>query len=95
MSTANTHSLKPNGNGQGKDNSFKTQSKTIFNFLLEHTATNTMVSKATGIPQKNICRIKRDLEKKGLLQEVQQRLCKITGHKAFYLTTNKDLFLTR
>lgn len=78
--------------GHNEDNDFKTQTKIIFRFLLKHTATNTMTSKATGIPQKNICRIKRNLEKKGLLRELERKLCKVTGHKASYLTTNKELF---
>jgi hypothetical protein len=79
-------------NGQGKNNGFKTQTKIIFNYLLDHTATNTMASIITGVPQKNICRIKRNLEKEGLLQEVERKLCEKTGHRASYLTTNKLLF---
>lgn len=80
----------PKGHNKGKD--FNTQTKIIFLYLLEFTATNTMISKATGIPQKNICRIKRNLEKQGLLQEMERKLCKETGHRASYLTTNKKLF---
>ena len=34
----------------------KTQLKTIFHYLQEYTATASMISKATGIPQKNICK---------------------------------------
>ena len=37
--------------GQGKNKSFKSQEKTIFHFLLKNTATNTMISYATGIAQ--------------------------------------------
>jgi hypothetical protein len=88
MKSKENHSPK----GQSKGNDFKTQTKIIFRYLLKFTATNTMTSKATGIPQKNICRIKRNLEKKGLLQEVERKLCKVTGHRASYLTTNKELF---
>jgi len=50
-----------------------------------------MVSAATGIPQKNICRYKRDLEKAGLLFEVEKKLCRQTGFRAWYLTTNSEL----
>jgi hypothetical protein len=53
-----------------------------------------MVSFATGIPQKNITRYKRDLEKAGKLFEVEKKLCKQTGFRAWYLTTNPDLFPT-
>ncbi|MDI5897017.1 hypothetical protein, partial [Flavobacterium yafengii] len=41
---------------------FTNQEKTIFHYLKNHTATASMVSKSTGIPQKCICRYKRDLE---------------------------------
>ncbi|RTY81881.1 hypothetical protein EKL99_11120 [Flavobacterium sp. ZB4P23] len=76
----------------GKDTNPKNQEKTIFDFLQNHTATASMVSKATGIPQKCICRYKRDLEQRGLLFEVERKLCKLTSFKAWYLTTNPDLF---
>ena len=75
---------------QGKTTSFKGQLKTIFQYLKKHVATASMVSVATGIPQKNICRYKRDLEKAGRLWETKKGLCKQTGFKAWYLTTNAD-----
>lgn len=71
-----------------KTNVKTTQEKIIFQFLHENTATASMVSKSTGIPQKNICRIKRNLEQRGLLQEVAKRKCKVTGFSGWYLTTN-------
>ncbi len=86
------HKDKHNPKGHGIGKGFSKQAKTIFNYLETNTATNTMVSKATGIPQKNICRIKRSFELLGMLQEVERRFCKITGHRASYLTTNKALF---
>ncbi len=66
------------------------QQQTIFQYLQENTATASMLSDATGIPQKNICRYKRDLEKAGRLWEVEKKLCKKTGFKAWYLTTNPE-----
>lgn len=75
---------------QSQDNHFISESKTIFQFLYNHNATASMVSTATGIPQKNICRYKRDLEKAGRLWEIEKKLCKQTGFKAWYLTTNPD-----
>lgn len=77
-------------NKQSKDNDFKTQLKTIFEYLQEHIATASMVSDATGIPQKNICRYKRDLELAGRLWEIEKKLCKKTGFRAWYLTTNPE-----
>ena len=71
---------------------FANQSKRYFQYLQTHIATNSMVSKATGIPQKNLTRYKREFEKKGLLKEVCRKLCRLTGFRASYLTTNSDLF---
>jgi len=92
--SSNTHTPETFVFSQNKDKTkapFKTQEKTIFHFLQHHTATASMVSKYTGIPQKNICRYKRDLEQRGLLFEVEKKLCKVTGFRAMYLTTNKNL----
>ncbi|HRP60489.1 MAG TPA: hypothetical protein PK833_09445, partial [Vicingus sp.] len=82
-------------NKQSKDNDFKTQLKTIFEYLQEHIATASMVSDATGIPQKNICRFKRDLELAGRLWEIEKKLCKKTGFRAWYITTNPELKPTK
>ena len=76
--------------GWNKNRHSKSQLKTIFQYLEEHIATTSMVSAATGIPQKNICRYKRDLEKTGRLWEIEKNLCKNTGFKAWYLTTSPD-----
>mgnify|MGYP003662894463 CR=1 FL=1 len=78
------HSIK------GKDTDHKSQLKTIFHYLEKHTATASMLSAATGVPQKNICRYKRDLEKAGQLWEIEKKSCKHTGFKAWYVTTNPD-----
>lgn len=75
---------------QGKDKLKPTQQQTIFHYLKCHIATNTMVSMATGIPQKNICRYKRDMEKAGILWEIEKKPCKVTGFRAWYLTTDED-----
>lgn len=85
------HDNRPNKR-QAKDTNKANQLKTIFHYLQNHIATNTMVSEATGIPQKNICRYKRDLENAGLLAEVKKGYCQITKHWAYYLTTNPKYF---
>lgn len=79
-------------NCKSKDAHKTTQLKTIFNYLQNHIATNTMVSNATGVSQKNICRFKRDLEQMGLLVEVKKEYCKATNHLAWYLSTNPKHF---
>ena len=87
-STNPVKSLKPESI---KDNTRSTQIKTIFQYLQEHTATASMVTDATGIPQKCITRYKRDLEKAGLLWEIVKKQCKKTGCKAWYISTNPEL----
>ena len=81
-------------NDNGKYNQHHSQLKTIFHYLKENIATASMISKKTGIPQKCITRYKRDLEKKNLLFELYKKECKVTGFKAWYLTTNKEIFVT-
>lgn len=71
---------------QYKDTSHQTQLKTIFAFWQNNIATASMVSNATGIPQKCITRYKRDLENKGLLWEIEKKDCLFTGYKAWYIT---------
>lgn len=77
---------------QEQDNNKGTQLITIFNYLQNHIATASMVTDATGVPQKCFTRYKRDLEKLGLLAEVKKTYCKKTKHLAWYLTTNENHF---
>jgi len=76
---------------QYKDNHFKNQLETVRVYLYLHTATAAMVVRATGIPHKNLCRYKRELEKAGVLKEVYKDICRATGFKASYLTTNPTI----
>jgi hypothetical protein len=76
-----------------KDKYFGTQLKTIFEYWQNNIATASMVSHATGIPQKNICRYKRDLEKAGRLFEIKKTVCAQTGFRAWYCTCNPDLLI--
>jgi len=78
-------------NLESKDKYFKNQKDTIFLHLQDHVATASMIAAETGISQKNICRYKRDLERDGLLKEVKKAVCKQTGFKAWYLTTNPSV----
>jgi len=80
----------PQHKRQNEGNTPLNQLQTIFHYLQENIATASMVADATGIYQKNICRYKRDLEKSGQLWETEKKLCKKTGFKACYLTTNPD-----
>lgn len=80
--------LTPVIKGHRKDTKHRTQLQTIFKHLQSNVATASMITEATGIPQKNICRYKRDLEKAGRLWETEKALCKKTGFRAWYLTTD-------
>jgi Fic family protein len=85
--------LRPNfKKEQGKVKERFNQLQTIFQYLSENVVTASMLSKATGVPQKCITRYKRDLEKVGRLAEVKKGYCQLTGFKAWYITTNKNLF---
>ena len=84
------NTTNPEAKLQGKNKGKSTQVKTIFLYLKENIATASMISAATGIPQKNICRYKRDLEDAEKLWEVRKGLCKHTGRLAWYLTTDPD-----
>jgi len=77
---------------RGKEsNYFKYEKEQLFAYLKNNTATASMIEEATGIKQKNLCRYKRELEKIGLLWELYEAPCKITGFCAFYLTTDPNL----
>jgi len=84
----NTNNPQDKSNGKAKAHS--NQLQTIFQYLEKEVATASMVSEATGVPQKNICRYKRDLEKAGRLWEILKTTCKKTGFKAWYLTTDPE-----
>lgn len=90
MRNANSNSPDLVVLSQDKFNVFRTQMQTIFEYLKVKTATASMVTEATGVPQKSICRYKRDLEKRGLLYEVEKKHCEKTGFRAWYLTTDKS-----
>ena len=76
---------------RGKLSFIPVQTQTIFEYWHNHIATAAMVSKATGIPHKNICRYKRDMEKAGKLFEIRKAICQHTGFPAWYCTTNLEL----
>jgi hypothetical protein len=82
------HTINPQHKRHSKDKQFRTQLQTVFEYLEKNIATASMVSDATGVPQKNFTRYKRRLEKAGRLWEIEKKLCKKTGFRATYLTTD-------
>lgn len=87
----NTSPLSSSVKVLGKNKKSNTQLKTIFQFWQKNIATAAMVSAATGIHQKNICRYKRDLEQAGMLWEIEKKTCVATGFKSWWVTTNPNL----
>lgn len=75
-----------------KGKKHKTELQIFNEYLSKRIASATMVSVATGIPQKNITRHKRFLEDKDLLMEITKKPCKITGRNVQYITTDPDRF---
>jgi hypothetical protein len=67
------------------------EQKRYFEYLKTNVATNSMVTEATGIKQKNLTRYKRTFQKFDLLFELYKGICKKTKRRATYLTTNPDL----
>jgi hypothetical protein len=79
-------------NMQSKDNQkFENDLQKVFNYLQGHTASATMVTTATSIPQKSVTRYKRQWEKLNLLWVICKKRCVVTGRIVGYLTTNPDL----
>lgn len=82
------------GRMRSKDSYFFNEKKQFFNYLQKNTATASMAADALNIPQKNITRYKRQLEKVGKLKEVCKTICRKTKRRAAYLTTNSNLLKT-
>lgn len=76
-----------------KDTNFQTQKRKYLALLRKKSVTNTMASEILNIPQKNLCRFKRELEDKGMLAVICIQKCRITGEKAQYLTADPFLML--
>lgn len=79
-------------NSKNKNSKRITDVQIYWSYLQDAVCTNTMASKELGMPQKNLCRFKRILEKSNLLFVVYKGKCKITGRQNVqYLTTNPEL----
>lgn len=66
----------------------------FYNALKYTVATASMVCAAFGIKQKNTCRYKRRYEESGLIAEIKKERCPITGYRAWFLTSDENLFPT-
>ncbi len=78
--------------GQGKDTKISGQMTKVFNAFSTQPKTMKMVSIQTGIDRANICRYVAEWKEQNSIQEVRKGLCRITKHRAGYLTTDPTLF---
>ena len=93
MISRDNHSLRNSARAElWQDRANPTQQLVIFSYLQRNVATTSMVSKVRGIPQSNNTRFKHDLELTGMLSEVRREICEVTGHIAYFLTTNPNWF---
>lgn len=92
MNERNKHSLnKALSNKQSKDKAL-IQEQRLFKAFFKAPKTMLMVSVETGILRANICRYVSNFRKQNNIAEVKKDLCKISKHRAGYLTTNPDQF---
>jgi hypothetical protein len=73
------------------DKNKDTKIKLFQQYLSLNICTIAIASKALNISEKNLCQYKRLLEKQGLLYKVYHGICKETGFRAYYITTNAKL----
>lgn len=85
MNTFTSKDIKPT---MRKVNHFQTEKQILFQYLQKNIATAAMVEEATGIRICNITRHKRSFEKNGTLEKLFRSICRRTGYRAWYLTTD-------
>lgn len=87
--------LNPDGDSPKKPTSkytdYDVEKKVVQAYLLTRLATATMTAIDLNIYRPNMCRHKKELEKKGLLVVVCVSKCRVTGFKAQYLTCSPEI----
>jgi hypothetical protein len=92
MSTKNTNSLKNTLTGNQSKDKVLTQTKRVFKSFYEAPKTMLMVSNETGILRANICRYVRKMRQYDNIAEVKKGFCKVSNHRAGFLTTDPNQF---
>ena len=64
----------------------------FFMLLKKESLTCSEACERLGIWRPNGCRLKRKLERAGLLREIGKRICRVTRYRASVLTTNRAKF---
>jgi hypothetical protein len=78
--------------GEVKQFHYQTQKNKVFAALLKAPKTMLMVAHETGIERANICRHIASLRAENRVRVYRYGLCKITKHRAGYLTTDPEIF---
>ena len=89
--------------GQGKDTpfqeqmqkvflAFREQMQKVFLAFREQPKTINMVSLETGILRVNFLYYVNELKRQNLIRIVKEDICPISKHRAYFYTTNPDLF---
>lgn len=63
----------------------------ILEFFDKNTSTMYHAERVTGVCRPNICRYISQLEQQGNLHRVKRGLCPISGFRAWYFSTKKDV----
>lgn len=86
------NNLAPSVNSQRKDKKYLGQYRTIRKYFFNKTASRFMASVATGIPLQNVCRYVATLRDLKQIAVIRKDLCRISGEKVEFLSTNPELF---
>jgi hypothetical protein len=92
MITIDKPSLNVNGYRQTKNKQFQNQRIIIVLFLMLHTTTASMETKATVVDQKNFTHCKKYLEELRLFRQIERKYIKLIGFQVWNLDTYKELF---
>lgn len=72
-----------------------TQMQRFYDFLLTVATSCSHAAAMLQIPQKTLCRRKRELEKAGLLMVIGLIRCPVTGRMVQQITTDQNQFKTQ
>lgn len=86
--SSTTHSF----NTHDKGNEFRAQYQIVYRSFMERPKTMFQVEKETGVVRPNICRFVAMMEEDGVIQLLYKADCPISGYRAGFYTTDRDLF---
>lgn len=94
MRILKSNDLRPLESGLSKYNIYENQLEVVYETLLVEPMTMKELDVHTGIMRENICRYIKKLRDNGMVQVIQLRKCKITGHSnVMVFSANSSLFV--